>query len=179
MLKPGCGLQRPVTLASSGFSPDIHPFTRIRVFPGGEVLCSTQPEAGASHSGRRVRYITCCLKVIVFYSPRLHKHLKLEVKKKKKRYCLAIEVLRAGDKRDGKRKKIRRISHHFHPLLASSIVTILYHFDSPEPAMAPKPPETPRKPIHTLTDIHSFCFRNTCILVVVSPIFYVITCPQS
>ena len=22
MLKPGCGLQRPVTLASSGFSPD-------------------------------------------------------------------------------------------------------------------------------------------------------------
>ena len=57
----------------------------IRVFPGGQVLCSTQPEAGASHSGRRVRYITYCLMVIVFHSPRLHKHLKLEVIKKKKK----------------------------------------------------------------------------------------------
>ena len=56
----------------------------IRVFPGGQVLCSTQPEAGASHSGRRARYITYCLMVIVFHSPRLHKHLKLEVIKKKK-----------------------------------------------------------------------------------------------
>ena len=57
----------------------------IRVFPGGQVLCSTQSEAGASHSGRRVRYITYCLMVIVFHSPRLHKHLKLEVIKKKKK----------------------------------------------------------------------------------------------
>ena len=58
MLKPECGLQRSVTLASSGFSLSIHLFTRIRVFPEGQVLCNTQPEAGASHSGRRVRYIT-------------------------------------------------------------------------------------------------------------------------
>ena len=67
----------------------------IRVFPGGQVLCSTQPEAGASYSGRRARYITYCLMVIVFHSPRLHKHLKLEViKKKKKKKSRDTHILR-------------------------------------------------------------------------------------
>ena len=56
----------------------------IRVFSEGQILCSTQSEAEASHSDRRVRYITYYLMMIMFHSSRLHKHLKLKVIKKNK-----------------------------------------------------------------------------------------------